>query len=333
MDLTELRNFRAVADHGNFTKAAAQLHIAQSALSRRIRKLEESFGVDLLRRTTKGVVLTPAGAMLYEKARRWEQEVEATRREVGGMTSKVAGTLRIAVQHWVSTHVMPHVATFYREHYPDVFLSIVDTFSGNITEGLLDERFDVAIMEAPTHEHNDITSFPLWCENLRLFGPASAADTPLFRQPFASMSDIAELPFITASSDHAIRRIIDAAFMRSHVELKPVMEANGASTIFAMVKAGLGYTLMPSNAAQRLLLRGEVAAMDVKPQIRRTTSIVTRTALLQERTVVPFINLMKASAPQFITDQSYGPVAFYLEGKVPDAPDRRVRRPQLKVVG
>ena len=67
MDLKDLRYFRAVAESGSFSKAAAHIRVAQPALSRHMSRLEHSLGVELLRRTSKGVILTPAGAELLKR--------------------------------------------------------------------------------------------------------------------------------------------------------------------------------------------------------------------------------------------------------------------------
>ena len=96
MDLRELRYFRAIAECGTFSRAAAQLNVAQPALSRQVKKLEHELGVELLRRTSRGVVPTEAGQALLQRTTMLEQEVDAARRYVSSMADKVTGALSVA---------------------------------------------------------------------------------------------------------------------------------------------------------------------------------------------------------------------------------------------
>jgi DNA-binding transcriptional LysR family regulator len=98
---------------------------------------------------------------------------------------------------------------------------------------------------------------------------------------------------------------VDAAFTRQHLKFQPAFEVDGPRVILEMVTAGLGYALMPTCAFYSYQVRGEVVAIPVRPSIRRTVSIITRTALLGERAVTPLLELIIAAAPHIIGSKQF----------------------------
>lgn len=131
-------------------------------------------------------------------------------------------------------------------------------------------------------------------------------------------ADLAKLPIITPCQRHGIRRLVDSAFERHHQKLKPVLEVNGASTIFAMVHAGLGYALMPSSGTQPWVDRGDLKVLPIRPAIRRTISLIVRSELLNERPVAALRSLVTSVAPRFASKRSVGSAAICKEPPMPE---------------
>lgn len=319
MDLKELHYFRAIAEAGTFAKAAANLRVAQPALSRQMRKLEHSLGVELLVRSSRGVTPTPAGLALLKRTVELEEQMEDARREVSAFSDQVVGSLRIAAPYPVSTIMLPELLRSYRERFPNVALHAIDGFSGNITDGLLQGRLDVAIASPTSHLHVDLTVFPLWTSELRLVAPASAASLPLFASDVVSLADLASLPLIMPSSANAIRRIVDNAFTRQQMRFTPTIESDGQLLTFAMVQAGLGYTLFPQATFAVLEDAGELISRSVKPKILRTIAIITRTKLLNERPVTHFVEMAKAAALALAQHERFRSISLY-EKEEPEDP-------------
>src|SRR5690348_4907207 len=121
MDLRRLRYFIGVAEHGGFHRAAAQLNIAQPALTRQIRELEEELGVALLIRSTHGVKLSPAGEVLLSEARRLLPQIELAGNKTKRAAAGQFGLVRIAFSERI-TELRPVVAAFAdtRRMLPDV---------------------------------------------------------------------------------------------------------------------------------------------------------------------------------------------------------------------
>lgn len=311
MDLKELRYFRTIAQCGTFSKAGALLRVAQPALSRQIQKLEHDLGVELLRRTSRGVTPPEAGHALLQRTLRWEHDLEETRREVLRYGAQATGSLRVAVQSTLSLILVPELVKAYRTSFPDVTLDLTEGFSGDLIDDLLEKRMDVAIVDVPSHPHAELNCTPLWVEGLQLVCPPNGSAVARFGADPVSIAQLAELPIILPCQRHGIRRLIDAAFERHHIRFQPVMEANGAFMIFGLVKAGLGYTLMPACGVYPWIVSGELRALDVRPTIRRTVGIVTRTELLEERRVAAFRTLVKAIVPRVAGSKRFDLAALY----------------------
>jgi LysR family transcriptional regulator, nitrogen assimilation regulatory protein len=311
MELKELAYFRKVAEFGTLSKAATYLHIAQPALSRHMQKLEHELGVELLKRTSRGVMATQAGQVLLERTLHLREEMEEIRREVSKFAKQPRGVLRVALGYPLAVLMVPQLVKAYNARYPEVALHFVQGFNSELSDGLLSGDVDIAISEAPGNPHADLNIAPLWMDTLCLVGPASAADTPLFHRESASVADLANLPILIASQRHALRRLVDAAFARQHLKFQPAFEVDGPRVILEMVTAGLGYALMPTCAFYSYQVRGEVVAIPVRPSIRRTVSIITRTALLGGRAVTPLLELIIAAAPRIIGSKQFAGATLF----------------------
>src|SRR5579862_1052235 len=124
-DLNDLAAFSAVAEHGSFTRAAAELGLSQSALSHAMKALEERLGVRLLSRTTRSVSTTEAGETLLRSLRPALDDIASGLMAVGALRDQPSGTVRItATKHAVTAVVMPALPS-YLTAFPDVRLELV----------------------------------------------------------------------------------------------------------------------------------------------------------------------------------------------------------------
>src|SRR3954464_8997996 len=138
-NLNDLIAFLAVARERNFTRAAAQLGVSQSALSHTVRGLEERLGVRLLTRTTRSVAPTQAGERLLRSIGPRLEEIEAELEAVSEFREKPAGTIRITARdHAIETLLWPKLATFLPE-YPDIKVEI--TLDYGLTD-IVAQRYD-----------------------------------------------------------------------------------------------------------------------------------------------------------------------------------------------
>ena len=307
MDLDRILYFRTVVELGTISKAAAFLRITQPALGRQIQGLERRLGVKLLTRSSKGVLPTPAGSLLIQRTASLEAGLSAVFREVAGLADEVVGELHAAVQPPFSTLLMPDLVRRYRSEHPKVALEVLDGFSADVIDGLLGGRFDLAVTDTPSHVSRELTLIPLWVEPLALIGPASAAGSALFQMRPAPLTEVVKHPLILPSARYAVRALIDAVLAREQLSCVPVVEANGPAIIYAMMKSGLGYTLMPAFGSAAVG-GGRICSAEIFPSIDRPLSIVVRTAVLGERKVQTFIRLFKLAVAELAALERSGPV-------------------------
>ncbi len=145
MEFRQLTTFRQVAETLNFTRAAEQLHLAQSSVSAQIRSLERELGVMLFDRMGRQVFLTDAGKKLYSYARRIEGMTEEIRSEMN-MEHYVGGDLTIRMPESLAAEYMPAVIQNYNERYPDVMLRFITCTDRQLDRELNSGRIDIALL-------------------------------------------------------------------------------------------------------------------------------------------------------------------------------------------
>jgi DNA-binding transcriptional LysR family regulator len=118
MELRHLRTLDAIARHGSFTRAAEELHLAQSAVSQQVRRLEAELGVDLLRRTSRRVDVTEAGQVVLDYARRVLSEVDGLQAELEDLTGVLRGKVQIGAMWPTGTYDLPGVLGAFHGRHP-----------------------------------------------------------------------------------------------------------------------------------------------------------------------------------------------------------------------
>lgn len=235
--------FVAVADERHFGRAAARLHVAQPAVSRQIRLLEEELGVTLLQRTHRRVVLTPAGAVFLERARRilgdMDQAVDVTRRLHRGD----AGVLRLGFIASTTTRVMPNLVRRYREAYPAVEVSLCSATTRESVDRLRRGSLDVALvrtLDLPDDVHVSIIgSEPLTA--VLPTGHPLGLGTPRA----LLLRDLSGYPLVIyPATDHpGIHRQI-LTILRQHGVEPIVAQEAGEGALVGLVAAGVGVGLV-----------------------------------------------------------------------------------------
>ncbi|MEM0554241.1 MULTISPECIES: LysR family transcriptional regulator [Aeromonas] len=249
MELRTLRYFMAVVDKQNFTRAAEVLNMAQPPLSQQIRKLEESLGTPLLRRLTRGVELTEAGASLYRDATQILTLADAAKQKVKRIARGEQGALRIGFAG--STVLHPAVLTLlhdYRERYPEVALTPQEGTMPALVEALRHDRLDAAILRLPCSGSQGLDHHLIEQEPLLIALPTSHPKAKLGPIALASLRDESFILFPREIGpglhDGIMALCREAGF---EPQLGPVCP-QVISTV-GMVQAGFGVTLVPSSVA------------------------------------------------------------------------------------
>lgn len=136
----------ALDETRNITHAADKLYMTQSALSKRIKALEQELGVEIVLRSRQGIRFTPAGEQVLLHSAAAAREMEKMRRQLASIQGEACGTLRAGISVNFSYYRLPEVLTEYHRAYPKVRLDIATGHSRNIYQQMLDSSLDVAVL-------------------------------------------------------------------------------------------------------------------------------------------------------------------------------------------
>jgi DNA-binding transcriptional LysR family regulator len=145
-DLRQMRYFVAVAEHGNFTRAADELHVAQQAVSQQIRALEATLAVTLLRRSSRKVELTPAGAVFLADARRLLAASDRAVRRVQAAARGEAGSLRLVYTLVTAYDTVPSLLELLSKRHPELKVSAREVYGAEVADLVLGGQCDLALV-------------------------------------------------------------------------------------------------------------------------------------------------------------------------------------------
>ncbi len=296
MDFRQLRYFLHVAEMQSLSRAASVLRVAQPALSRQIKSLEDELGVPLLRRHGWGVTPTPAGQVLMDHARIVLKEVGAARDAVLAYQSEPSGTLSFGVPSSLGKVLLPGLAVRFRQRAPKVRLHLVDGFSATIHEWLVQGRLDLAVLY-DSKTTDGLVSEPLLDEGMVLIGAAGR----LSASGGVGLAEVAGHDLILPGRPHRLRLLVEQAFAEHGLTCDPVIEVDALSALIELVRVGEAFTLLPLSAVHGLLESGDLSAAPVTPPIRRSlvlarpqARVPTPASEALERVVVDFIHTLAA---------------------------------------
>lgn len=244
MELRQLEHFVAVAEERSFTRASRQVHLGQSALSVSVRSLERDLGTRLFDRTTHAVELTDAGRALLPEARRTLEAASAARTAVVKAEDGMRGTLRLGLMQSLSIVDVAGLLARYHRERPEVEIRPRPARGGSrsLADDVRSGHLDAAFVSFGGLHGPGLSSSVLASEPLLLVGPA---DHPIFLQESVALELIEHEPFIDFPEGWGIRTVADQLFASVGLERAITVEVPDVSTVLALVRAGLGITLMP----------------------------------------------------------------------------------------
>lgn len=271
--LDSVQSFLVVAEELNFRRSAERLNVDQSALTRRIQKLENSLGFKLFERTTREVSLTPAGQSFYKDnaylLTRYSESIAGARRIADGKV----GHLRLAYMAFAATELMPMTVARFRNAHPhiDVALKYIRTQGQKLA--LANDEIDLGYMIGP-FQHTDYYSLPMSAEPLYVVTPRNHA---LLRKSSITPFDIAGEDLILGDMNEWVeyRRRLSDLFSAIGVDLNVTVEASNTLALLGLVAAGIGITIYPESLIG--FLGGSVEARPINDgQFRSHTVLVWR---------------------------------------------------------
>ncbi|HSV80935.1 MAG TPA: LysR substrate-binding domain-containing protein [Ramlibacter sp.] len=300
MDLKQLEYFVRVAELGSFTRASAELNVAQPALSRQVRLLEVELRQNLLVRNGRGATPTEAGKLLLEHGRGILHQVERARDDLGRLRGGLAGSVAVGLPTSVARILTVPLSRAFREAMPDARLSISEGLSASLQEGLISGRLDIVVLyNAQPSREMDVS--PLLEEDLLLVcarPPGLHEDPP--PGPMA-LAEVARQPLVIPTRPNAIRMHVEAQLADIGCRPNVALEIDGVSAILDLVLDGAGCAILSRNA---LLNTPRPSAYIVRqigqPPLRIRLSLAT--SLQRPATPVQkaTLELIRAKAPAVV---------------------------------
>jgi DNA-binding transcriptional LysR family regulator len=259
MELRHLRYFLAVGEALNFRKAAAQLRLAQPALSRQVQDLEDELGVDLFRRSPRGATLTAEGKLFLNEAREVLKHADESVEKVRALARGEYGELHVGYAPVPTVEIMPPALAAFQKSVPRVKLLLHDLSTDELVAGLHDATLELAVMAQATGkgmvgiEFEILRTYP-WCVALTKAHPFSQLKS-------VSLEKLATESLIgLRRKDYSeYNRVLERVFASISAKPRIAVVCDSVSSMITEVEAGCGIALAPTSfqlmAGKRLLYR------------------------------------------------------------------------------
>lgn len=242
--LRQLRVFVTVAQARSFSRAGEMIGLSQSAVSHSVKELETQTGVKLLDRTTREVVLTEAGQQLATRLERLLDELNSTLRDVGRLGQQLSGTVRVAASQTISAHLIPQCIAESNHRYPDIDFVLHDRPQQWVLESIRQGEVDFGIVIDPGAV-SDLECEVVLSEPFLLL---CRDDDPLASLPQVTWQALQGANLVLQDYASGSRPLIDAALAAQGVKATIVQEIGHPATLFPMVEAGIGISVLPALA-------------------------------------------------------------------------------------
>ncbi len=293
MTLQQLQYIVAVADTGQFSKAARQCHVTQPTLTMMVRKLEDELGVTIFQRGSQPTRPTADGDALIAQARVVLREAGQLKELVTELHTGTAGTYRLGIIPTLAPYLLPlFLARFANEH-PQARLVIDERQTTSILDALRKGQLDVGILAGPLHEEG-LEEISLFQEPFLAYFPPRH---PLLKQKRIARKDLRKAPLWVLSEGHCLRdQALSVCQHPSSAGHDNILYSTGSiETLKRMVNSGSGLTLVPElsvNADEKNIRRF------VAPEPVREVVLVVRRPFVRRKAVDALVAAIKAAVPK-----------------------------------
>ena len=268
MEIHQLRYFLAVAQTGSFTAAAKVSHVSQPSLSAQIAKLEGELGGPLIERSRQGARLTKRGELFRGRAAEALRQLESGRFEIEQLSGLTRGSVTLGCLPSTGAYLLPPLLRAFGKAHPGITVSLREESSPQLARLLRESEVDLAIVDE-AGLGSGLRSELLFSEPLLIAVPPGHRFAS--RKKLA-LKALADEPLILMKSGHGFRKIVMDALSRAGVEPRVVHESGEIETVQALVKAGLGLSLVP-----KMVRRTGLAYLEILPPTpSRTVHIAWR---------------------------------------------------------
>lgn len=302
MDTRQLRYFCSVAELRSFTRAARALRVAQPAISRQIRKLEEEIGLDLIVRSGSGLELTDAGQVLFDRGQVLLREMDQLRDSLVAQFKARSDRVALAAPHTASALLMPSVLREARAALPGLSITVSEQVGQVVVEQLLNRQLSLGLMFDPA-PHRELHAEPLVIERLHLYGRAGSRcsdPTPV------RVEDLAGLPLVLPPYPHNVRVLVEDAAAEAGFALTVAYELTSLAVQRNVVAQEGIYGILTAGSIHPA---GDVLGLVSKPIEARGLSMaltmVLRSEAQRSPTLRTIMGLIRARAARLIQEKEW----------------------------
>jgi len=273
MELRQLYYFVRVAKKEHVTQAAEELHVAQSAVSRQIRQLEEELGVKLFVQKGRNVQLTPVGQLFLKRVEVILADIERTVIELHEFLDPDKGEIRLGFPHSLGFSLVPTVVAEFRKKHPNVKFRFKQGMYPTLIRDMIKGEIDLAFISPFPDEHEFVSGEVVLTEELYAILPPTH---PLAMEESIELKQLEHDTFVLFSEGYSLRPIVWEACERAGFTPCIGFEGEETDTIRGLVAAGMGVSLLPDMALHH---KGPLQPAKVKishPKVTRTIGLIQR---------------------------------------------------------
>lgn len=246
LNLRDIRAFIAVAQTGSFTRAATRLHLSQPALTVQIRRLEETVGMRLFDRNSRNVALTPTGRELLPLLQKSLHDMEHVLIDARALGVGASGTVRIACLPTFAASVLPELVQDIKKAVPRVGFHVRDVVASMVNTLVRNEEVDLGL----TGGQLDDAAFEVLHAGIDRLVAVFPKRHALARRRRITLADLAAAPLVLTAQGTSVRAVVDSAFANARCTPEIACEPTYMMSAVAMVRAGLGVTILPESARE-----------------------------------------------------------------------------------
>lgn len=274
MTLQQLTYFLAAAEHGSFSAAAEELHMAQPSLSEQIRRLEAELGVSLFARAGRGLVLTEAGRLLLPHAEHTLAAAEEAAASVREVRDLAGGTVAFGTFGSAHHYLLGGLVQDFRERFPNVRVRVLGQNSAEVADAVRDGELEAGLIVLPIDDRG-LDVRPTMREELLYV----SADPQRLREPM-TIERLAAAPLILYDArwgaDDPTRRQLRERAQEAGVKLEPTIEVEYVTAALDLVARGMGDTVGPDSIVASRGYSRRLGGVPFEPPLFDTFAFITR---------------------------------------------------------
>lgn len=241
MDFKQIETFISVAKYKSFSKAANAVFLSQPAVSSNILCLEKGLHIQLFDRTSKEVLLTPAGEAFLKYAIDIINARNSAVEYLTDFSHTISGTLNIAASTTPCNTIVPMLIKKFSKLYPDVYFNILEQDSGKIADNIIKFNYEIGIIGSLV-KNDKIHYFKIMDDELII-----ASSKELNLPDEIPLNSLSKYKFILMGRQSATRKAFESLLKSNHIDMKSLdiyIESNNIDSIIQFVKNGLGISIL-----------------------------------------------------------------------------------------